>query len=68
MRPLISVVIAAYNRHKFLLNALRSIVNQRFKGYEVIVTKNFHDEIIDDLSGDMGLKRYLLIQNTTVNN
>jgi glycosyltransferase involved in cell wall biosynthesis len=60
MRPLISVVVAAYNRHKFLLNALRSIVNQRFKGYEVIVTKNFHDEVIDDFIRRYGFKEVFI--------
>ncbi|MFP3317386.1 MAG: glycosyltransferase [Candidatus Nanopusillus sp.] len=48
MEPRISVIVVAYNRREFLLDALRSISNQTFKNYEVIVTKNFQDKVIDD--------------------
>jgi len=39
MKPLISVVVVAYNRRGFLLSVLRSVANQSFKDYEVIVAK-----------------------------
>jgi len=57
MKQLISVVVVAYNRRGFLLSALRSIVNQSFKDYEVIVAKNFHDLDIDDFIKKHGFLR-----------
>jgi glycosyltransferase involved in cell wall biosynthesis len=46
--PLISVAIVAYNRRRFLLSALKSVANQSFRNYEVIVAKNFYDQAIDE--------------------
>jgi glycosyltransferase involved in cell wall biosynthesis len=48
--PYISVIITAYNRKEFLLKAIKSVVNQTLdkKYYEIIVIKNYRDEIIDD--------------------
>ncbi len=48
--PYISVIITAYNRKEFLLNAIKSAVNQTLdkKYYEIIVVKNFEDKTIDD--------------------
>jgi len=48
--PYISVVIIAYNRKDFLLNAIKSVLNQTLdkKYYEIIVIKNFRDKNIDD--------------------
>ena len=45
----ISVIITAYNRKDFLLDAIKSALNQTLdkKYYEIIVIKNFNDEIID---------------------
>ncbi|MCW1293277.1 MAG: glycosyltransferase [Candidatus Parvarchaeota archaeon] len=46
----ISVIVTAYNRKEFLLNALKSAVNQTLdrKFYEIIVVKNFNDNEIDN--------------------
>lgn len=48
--PYISVIITAYNRKEFLLNAIKSAVNQTLdkKYYEIIVIKNYKDDIIDN--------------------
>ena len=47
--PYISVIITAYNRKNFLLRAIKSVVNQTLdkEHYEIIVIKNFTDDIID---------------------
>jgi GT2 family glycosyltransferase len=34
-----SIIVTAYNRRRFLLDALRSIVRQTIGGYEVIVVR-----------------------------
>jgi len=49
-KPYISVVITAYNRKEFLLDAFNSVLNQTLdrSKYEIIVTKNFVDEKIDN--------------------
>jgi len=46
----ISVIITAYNRKIFLLDAIRSVLNQTLdrSEYEIIVTKNFVDRDIDN--------------------
>ncbi len=48
--PYISVIITAYNRKEFLLNAIKSVLNQTLskKYYEIIVIKNFQDDMIDN--------------------
>ena len=48
--PYISVIITAYNRKEFLLNAIKSVLNQTIdkKYYEIIVIKNFREQNIDD--------------------
>jgi len=48
-KPFISVVITAYNRKKYLLQAVSSVLNQKLdrRLYEIIVVKNFRDEEID---------------------
>jgi len=48
--PYISVIITAYNRKEFLLDAFNSALNQTLSRdkYEIIVTKNFADDKIDN--------------------
>ena len=50
MMPHISVIIQAYNRKEYILGAFRSARRQTlsFKNYEIIVTKNFKDRVIDN--------------------
>ncbi|MEM3209452.1 MAG: glycosyltransferase [Thermoplasmata archaeon] len=50
MKKYISVIVTAYNRKDFLLDALKSAVNQTLnrKFYEIIVVKNFNDNEIDN--------------------
>jgi len=49
-KPYISVIIPTYNRKEFLLDAFNSVLNQTLdrSKYEIIVTKNFVDEKIDN--------------------
>lgn len=50
MNNYISVIIIAYDRKEFLLEALKSTVNQTLdrKNYEIIVVSNFNDKNIDE--------------------
>ena len=49
MYVFISVVITAYNRKEYLLDAVKSVLNQTLsrENYEIIVIKNFLDRNID---------------------
>ena len=62
VKPLlkISVVIAAYNRKKFLLAAVNSVLNQTLNDeyYEIIVIKNFKD---DEINKKLGQSRVINI-------
>jgi glycosyltransferase involved in cell wall biosynthesis len=48
--PFISVVVTAFNRKEYILEAVKSVLNQTLERskYEVIVIKNYLDESIDD--------------------
>ena len=60
--PYISVIITAYNRKEFLLNAIKSVVNQTVekKYYEIIVIKNFRDETIDEFINKNKIKHLVM--------
>ena len=49
IKPKLSVIVTAYNRKEFLLEALQSAVNQTLPrdSYEIICIKNFNDQKID---------------------
>ncbi len=51
---MISVIIIAYNRKKYIINAINSALNQTLSKdkYEIIVIKNFNDNVIDKFIGD----------------
>jgi len=55
-----SIIITAYNRRKFLLDALKSIANQTIRSYEVIVVKNFYDKLIDSFIEKHGFKNIFI--------
>ncbi|BAB60054.1 glycosyl transferase [Thermoplasma volcanium GSS1] len=54
----ISVIITAYNRKEFLLDAIKSALNQTLdrKYYEIIVIKNFQEDTIDNFIKENNIK------------
>ncbi len=60
--PYISVIITAYDRKEFLLGAIKSVVNQTLdkKFYEIIVIKNFEDEVVDSYIRDNEVKNIMM--------
>lgn len=58
----ISVIITAYNRRKFLLEAVQSVLNQTLgrEKYEIIVIKNFRDDTIDKLAEENHIKNIMM--------
>jgi glycosyltransferase involved in cell wall biosynthesis len=57
-RPLISVIITAYNRREFIRDAVNSIISSTLPEdeYEIIVVKNFKDENVDSIVEKTGGK------------
>jgi len=60
-KPFISVIVTAYNRKEFLLQAVSSALRQTLPRdfYEVIVVKNFEDEEIDRWLEGWGVRSVL---------
>ncbi len=60
--PYISVIITAYNRKKYLLNAIKSVISQTLdkKYYEIIVIKNYNDEAIDNFINANNIKNIVM--------
>ena len=51
--PFISVVVTAYDRKEFILEAVKSVIDQTLdrSRYEIIVVKNYLDPEIDKFLG-----------------
>ncbi len=66
MKPALSVIVTAYNRKEFLLEALQSAVNQTLERdkYEIICIKNFKDNKIDNYIRKHGIINILKKQAT----
>lgn len=63
----ISVIITAYNRKNYILDAINSALNQTLTKdkFELIVVTNFHDKNITELQNDLKLK-HLYLQDGSV--
>ena len=61
--PFISVIVTAHNRREYLRDAVDSVLNQTIDDYEIIVVKNFKDEI-DDYLKENGVKSVLVGDQT----
>ncbi len=64
--PCISVIITAYNRKEYLLDAIKSVINQTLdkKYYEIIVIKNYNDSKIDEFISDNNIKNIFSYDNS----
>lgn len=58
MKPYFSVIIPLYNKENFVLNTIKSVMNQTFTDYEII--------IIEDCSTDKSLEIVSKIENDTI--
>ncbi len=58
MHPFVSVVITAHNRKQYILEAVKSVLQQSLDRteYEIIIVKNFTDENIDSFLEREGVK------------
>ena len=55
--PLISVIITCYNRRNFLSKSIESVLSQKTdrENIEIIVTKNFKDDLLDSIIKQNGI-------------
>ena len=60
--PYISVIITAYNRKQYLMDAIKSVLAQTIERslYEIIVIKNFKDDEIDDFMTKNNIKNIIM--------
>lgn len=63
---LISVIIVAHKRKTFIKTALDSVLNQTLqeRNYEVIIVKNFVDEVIDNYISTKSVRSFFLEDET----
>jgi len=57
-KPMISLIVTAYNRKEYILEALNSVLGQTLenKFFEVIIIKNYADPAIDKFIEENGFK------------
>jgi len=63
--PYLSVIITAYNRKQFLLDAIKSALNQTLNRteYEILIAKNFKDDNIDNYLYKNGMKNITIFKS-----
>ena len=62
-KPLVSVIITTYNREIYLRECVKSILNQTYHNFEIIVVDNFSNYNIKKLIKSFNDKRLKLLQN-----
>jgi glycosyltransferase involved in cell wall biosynthesis len=61
-KPFISIIVTAYNRRKYIRQAIQSVINSTLSrdSYELVVVKNFRDEFVDNIVEKLGGKSVLV--------
>jgi glycosyltransferase involved in cell wall biosynthesis len=57
--PIVSIVIPTYNSEKTLLKCLKSVSNQTYTNFEVIIVDNFSNDKTQDIADSFGVKFFL---------
>ena len=42
--PLVSILITSFNKEKYIYQAIKSAINQKYKKFEIIVIDNFSSD------------------------
>ena len=62
-KPFFSVVIPTYNHEAFLKKAVKSVLNQTFSDYEIIIIDNYSDDNTENLIKNLNNKNIKFIKN-----
>ena len=62
-KPFFSVVIPTYNHEVFLEKAVKSVLNQTFSDYEIIIIDNYSDDNTENLIKNLNNKNIKFIKN-----
>ena len=62
-KPFFSVVIPTYNHEVFLEKAVKSVLNQTFSDYEIIIIDNYSDDNTENLIRNLNNKNIKFIKN-----
>ena len=62
-KPFFSVVIPTYNHEVFLEKAVKSVLNQTFTDYEIIIIDNYSDDNTENLIKSLNNKNIKFIKN-----
>ena len=62
-KPFFSVVIPTYNHEVFLEKAVKSVLNQTFNNYEIIIVDNYSDDNTENLIKNLNNKNIKFIKN-----
>ena len=61
-KPFFSVVIPTYNHEVFLEKAVKSVLNQTFNDYEIIIIDNYSDDNTENLNKNLNNKNIKFIK------
>ena len=65
MSPFFSIVIPLYNKEKYILDALQSVLNQTFENYEVIVVEDASTDKSQEVISTLKSKKVTVIKHDT---
>ena len=64
-RPYVSVLIPMYNRERFIIQAINSVLNQKFQDFEIIIVDDGSQDRSVELAKSFEDKRIVIIENST---
>jgi glycosyltransferase involved in cell wall biosynthesis len=62
MKELVSVIIPTYNREKLLKRCIKSVLNQSYENFEIVVVDNYSDDDTANLIHDINSDRIRFFQ------
>lgn len=65
MSPFFSIVIPLYNKEKYILDALQSVLNQTFENYEVIVVEDASTDKSQEVISTLKSEKVTVIKHDT---
>lgn len=64
-RPYVSVLIPMYNRERFIIQSINSVLNQKFQDFEIVIVDDRSQDRSVELAKSFDDKRIVIIENPT---